>query len=597
MAKWMVAAKKADFDQIAAQYGITPVLARIIRNRDVCGEDEIKKFLQGGLEELYTPFLMKDMDKAAEIIWLKIIEKRSIRVIGDYDVDGICSAFILWKGITVLGGVADRVIPHRIKDGYGLNEELVTAAVKDGIDTIVTCDNGIAASPQIACAKELGMTVVVTDHHEVPFEEEGKERRYLLPEADAVVDPKQPDCGYPFKQICGGVVAYKLIQALLEKGKEKHLRAASLGQQLLSELLPFAALATVCDVMELKDENRIIVKHGLKAMAHTENLGLRALLQVNGIEQLEITPYHAGFILGPCLNATGRLDTAVRALQLFEADNWREAVTIAGDLKNLNDSRKQMTEDGVQAALRQVEESEIKKDRVQVVYLPDCHESLAGIIAGKVREKTGRPVFVLTRSEDGIKGSGRSIEAYSMYEEMSKCKELFTRFGGHKMAAGLSLADEEDINIFRKRLNENCTLTEEDFEEIIHIDVPMPLAYANFSFVRELSLLEPFGVGNPKPLFAQKQVSLLNGRILGKNKNVGKYLIADEQGKTYDMIYFGDMEKLNGFLSERFGQEKAQMLYQRRISPGELVISMAYYPDINSYAGRESLQMVMQYYC
>ena len=597
MAKWMMYAKKADFDRIAKEYGITPVLARIIRNRDMCTEEEVRKFLQGGLTELYSPFLMKDMDKAAEIILTKIREKRSIRIIGDYDVDGICSAFILWRGITALGGTADRVIPHRIKDGYGLNEELVTAAAGEGIDTIITCDNGIAAAPQIACARKLGMTVVVTDHHEVPFEGEGKERRYLLPEADAVVDPKQPDCGYPFKQICGGVVAYKLLQALFEKEKEKYSETESRGQRLLTELLPFAALATVCDVMELRDENRILVKYGLKAMAHTENLGLKALLQVNGIEEKELSPYHAGFIIGPCLNATGRLDTAARALQLFEADNWREAVTIAGDLKSLNDSRKQMTEDGVQAALKQVRETEIRKDRVQVVYLSDCHESLAGIIAGKVREKTGKPVFVLTKSEEGIKGSGRSIEAYSMYEEMTKCKDLFTRFGGHKMAAGLSLAKEEDINIFRKRLNENCTLTEEDFEEIIHIDVALPFSYVDFSFVRELTLLEPFGVGNPKPLFAQKQVSLLSGKVLGKNKNVGKYLIADEQGKTYDMIYFGDIEKLNAFLAEKFGQERTQMLYQRRISHGEAVISMAYYPDINSFAGRESLQMVMQYYC
>lgn len=593
MAKWMMYTKKADFDQIAKIYGITPVLARIIRNRDVCGDKEIRKFLEGGLHELYSPFLMKDMDKAAEIILSKIRERRRIRIIGDYDVDGICSAFILWKGITVLGGDVDRVIPHRIKDGYGLNEELIADAAKDGIDTIVTCDNGIAAAAQIAYAKELGMTVVVTDHHEVPFEGEGDGKRYLLPEADAVVDPKQPGCSYPFKQICGGVVAYKLLQAMYEKESE----GETTGEDFLADLLPFAALATVCDVMELRDENRILVRHGLKAMAHTKNPGLKALLQVNGIEGKAVTPYHAGFILGPCLNATGRLDTAARALQLFEADNLREAVNIAGDLKSLNDSRKKMTEDGVQEALKQVEESEIGKDRVLVVYLPECHESLAGIIAGRVREKTGKPTFVLTKSEEGVKGSGRSIEAYSMYEEMTKCKEIFTRFGGHRMAAGLSMAEEEDVKFFRKRLNENCTLTEEDFEEIVHIDVPMPLSYVNFSFIRELSLLEPFGVGNPKPLFAQKKVSLLSGRVMGKNKNVGKYLISDEQGNTYDMIYFGDVEKLNSFLSERFGQERMQTLYQHRMPTGELVISMTYYPDINSFGGRESIQIVMQHYC
>lgn len=597
MAKWMVAAKKADFNKIAEEYGITPVLARIIRNRDIVETEEIRIFLNGSLADLHSPFLLKDMEKAAEIIEEKIAQGADIRIIGDYDVDGICSTFILLQGITALGGRADRVIPHRMKDGYGLNDNLILDAVRDKTDTIITCDNGIAAGEQIAMAKSMGITVVVTDHHEVPYEEteEGK-RNYLLPPADAVVDPKQPECGYPFKQICGAVVALKLIQALFQKREEKSGKKDEKKEEIFLSLLPFAALATVCDVMELKDENRIIVKQGLKRMAETDNPGLKALLQVNGIENKEITPYHAGFILGPCLNATGRLDTAVRALSLFEERDRKKAVTIAGDLKSLNDSRKKMTEEGVAAAVKQVEESSLKEDKVLVVYLPDCHESLAGIIAGKVREKFGKPSFVLTKGEEGIKGSGRSIEAYSMYEEMTKCRELFTRYGGHKMAAGLSLAGEEEVKLFREKMNRCCRLTEEDFEETVHIDVPMPLSYVNKGFIKELSYLEPFGTGNPKPLFAQKNVSLLKGRVLGKNKNVGKYEIADESGNTYDMIYFGDLERLDAFLTQRFGKTAVKGLYETRLRKGELLISMAYYPDINYFAGRENIQIVMQYY-
>lgn len=596
MAKWMVAAKKADFDEIAKKYHITPVLARIMRNRDIVGDGEIEKFLHGSLNDLYSPFLMKDMERAAKLILEKIREGKGIRIIGDYDVDGICATYILLAGIRALSGKADTVIPHRIKDGYGLNESLIEDAGADGIDTIITCDNGIAAAKPIQKAKKLGMTVVVTDHHEVPFEEKGEERIELLPPADAVVDPKQQACGYPFKQICGAVVAAKLVQSmlLLEGFKEKD----SAGYQALTEeMLTFGALATVCDVMELKEENRIIVKKGLSLMAQTKNLGLKALLMVNGIEERELSPYHAGFIIGPCMNATGRLDTAKRALALFEEKDWKNAVTIAGDLKSLNDSRKQMTEAGVKDALAQVEGSNACQDRVLVVYLPDCHESLAGIIAGKVREKYGKPAFVLTKGEEGVKGSGRSIEAYNMYEEMSACKELFTRYGGHKMAAGLSLRGEADVEAFRKALNENCRLTEDDFEEIVHIDVPMPLAYADRDFIRELSLLEPFGVGNPKPLFARKGISLLSGRRMGKNKNVGKYKIADENGVYYEMIYFGDLEAFDAFLGEKYGAQTVRRLYESGIALKEAVIGMAYYPDLNYYAGRESVQIVMQYYC
>lgn len=593
MAKWMVAAKKADFNQIAKDYGITPVLARIMRNRDLIEEEEIRRFLKGKLSDLHSPFLLKDMEKAVRVLLEKIEHGAKIRIIGDYDVDGICSTYILLKGIRALGAKADRVIPHRMKDGYGLNDSLIEDAYKDGVDTIITCDNGIAAASQIAMANELGMTVVVTDHHEVPYEETHGRKQYLLPPATAVIDPKQEDCAYPFSSICGAVVAMKLVLALSERSK----KSPEETEMLRDELLPFAALATVCDVMELRDENRIIVKYGLQMMSRSNNLGLKALLQATGIEEKEVTPYHAGFILGPCLNATGRLDTAARALSLFETEKWQEAVTIAADLKTLNDSRKKMTEDGVKQAICQVEKSNLKNDRVLVVFLPDCHESLAGIIAGKVREKFGKPAFVLTKGEEGIKGSGRSIEAYSMYEEMTGCKELFTRYGGHKMAAGLSMAGEEQLIQFRQKINENCTLTEEDFEEIIHIDVPMPLSYAGADFIRELSLLEPFGVGNKKPLFAQKNVKLLSGRLMGRNQNVGKYIIADETGHTYEMIYFGDIGKWNEFLTEKFGQENTDAVYSGRRANKELCFTIAYYPDLNYFGGRESVQIVMQHYC
>ncbi len=596
MAKWMVAAKRADFEQIAKKYQITPVLARLLRNREINSDEEIRRFLQGDMSDLNDPLTMKDMEKAAGIICGKIRQGKKIRVIGDYDVDGICSSYLLKKGILSLGGRVDVVIPHRMKDGYGLNESLIEEAFGDGVDTIITCDNGIAAAPQIKLAKEKGMTVVVTDHHEVPYEETEAGKKYLLPEADAVVDPKQPACEYPFKQICGAVVAGKLVYVLLTLFKENDFDCKE-KQELQEELLIFGALATVCDVMELRDENRIIVKEGLKRMAETSNLGLKALLMVNGIEGKELSPYHAGFIIGPCLNASGRLDTARRALELFECMDFKDAVTIAEDLKSLNDSRKVMTEEGVKAAVCQVETTDIGKDRVLVIYLPDCHESLAGIVAGRIREKYGKPTFVLTRGEEGIKGSGRSIENYSMYEEMCACKELFTKYGGHKMAAGLSLSDEQSVDLFRKRLNENCRLTDEDFEEILHIDVAMPLAYADLTFIHELSRLAPFGVGNPRPLFARKGISLLSGKKLGKGKKVGKYRIADENGRTYEMIYFGDGERLDGFLTERYGEKAVAELYGRGVTEGTILISMAYYPDINCFGGRETIQIIMQDYC
>ena len=592
MAKWMVSAKRADFAKIAERFQIDPVIARIIRNRDIVEEEQIDFFLNGTIEDLHTPRLLYDMEKAVAFMLSKIRESVPIRIIGDYDIDGICSAYILLRGLKACGAKADTVIPHRIKDGYGLNDTLIEDAHKDGIDTIITCDNGIAAAPQIAYAKELGISVIVTDHHEVPYEvmEDGS-RKELLPPAEAVIDPKQEKCKYPFDGICGAVVAYKFVQVLLEE-YEKESDSAN-REELLQELLEFAAFATVGDVMELLDENRILVKYGLKQMMRTKNPGLRALLEVNGMQGKALSAYHIGFVLGPCLNATGRLDTAAKALQMLNCDDFGEAVTIAGELKELNDSRKEMTRQGTEEAVAMIEEGGLCEDKVLVIYLPDCHESLAGIIAGRIKEKYHKPVFVLTKAEEGVKGSGRSTPTYHMYEQMSLCKHLFTRYGGHKMAAGLSMS-AENIEEFRNTLNRNCQLSDEDFIEKIVIDVPMPLSYIHMDFVRQLQILEPFGNGNPKPVFAQKNVYVRQGRLLGKNENVGKYRIQDEQGNSYEMIYFGDLEKWHAFLEDVFGRKEREKLY--REGSDTIVIQMIYYPDINVYKGRESLQIVMHDY-
>ena len=591
MAKWMVSAKKADFNGIAKRFGIDPVIARILRNRDLVTEEEIDRFLHGTPKDMHSPYLLKDVEKAADIIRNKIAEQKKIRIIGDYDIDGVCSTYILMTGLQTCGAVADAVIPHRVLDGYGLNDKLIRDAYEAEIDTILTCDNGIAAATQITYAKSLGMTVIVTDHHEVPYEvQPDGSRKECLPDADAVVDPKQQTCAYPFDGICGAVVAYKLVQVLLDgmqNGREE-------AQQILQELLAFAAFATIGDVMELVDENRIIVKYGLPLIAHSGNYGLQALITVNGLQDKPLSVYHIGFVLGPCLNATGRLDTAARALQMFLTRDKAEAVTIAGELKELNDSRKGMTLQGTEQAIELIEQTALKEDKVLVIYLPECHESLAGIIAGRIRECYQKPVFVLTKAEDGVKGSGRSIDAYHMYDKMSECKELYTKYGGHKLAAGVSMP-EENVEKFRRYLNEHCDLSAEDFEEKILIDVPMPMSYVTTDFVKQLSVLEPFGNGNPKPVFAQKNLHICKGRILGKNGNVGKYLVKDETGRQYDMIYFGNLDKWHDFLAESFGQEEQDRLYQA--GSDVIQISVIYYPDINVYQGRESLQMVMKDYC
>ena len=592
----MVAAKKADFDAISRKYHISPVLARIIRNRDVVADQDIDRFLNGTREHLYAPRLLKDMDKAVDILLEKIAQGKHIRIIGDYDIDGICSTYILYRGLTECGADADTSIPHRIRDGYGLNENLIQEAYDAGTDTVVTCDNGIAAYEQIAFANSLGMTVIVTDHHEVPYDEKDGVRQYRVPEARAVVDPKQEDCGYPFPEICGAVVAYKLVLALLAHKEGRDWREV-MESEIGLELLELAAFATIGDVMELKEENRIIVKSGIELLKDTRNAGLKALMQATETDPMHLKPYTIGFVLGPCLNATGRLDTAVNAFELFKAADTESAAVLAGDLKAMNDSRKELTRKGVEEAIKQIEDSGLDRDKVLVVYLPEVHESLAGIIAGRIREKYCKPVFVLTRAEDGVKGSGRSIEAFHMYDEMTKCKELFTKYGGHKLAAGLSLP-EANVDAFRRRLNENCALTDADFEEKVLIDVPMPMEYASIDFVREISRLEPFGNGNPKPQFAQKNIRFVSGRVLGANHNVGKYTVADERGRKYEMIYFGDIEAFDAYVADKYGTEAVDALYHKGIQMHgkDIILSVVYYPDINEYRGSVSLQMVMKYY-
>ena len=585
MERWVLLRKGADFEAIGKKYQISPRLACLIRNRDVIGEEAVDRYLNGTISDLYDGMLMKDMDKAIDILKEKILEDKKIRVIGDYDIDGVNATYILLEGLERLGADVDSDIPDRISDGYGLNRHLVERAYKAGVDTIITCDNGIAAADEIAYGKEMGMTVIVTDHHEIPFDERDGEKRYRIPLADAVMDPKQPDCLYPFKGLCGAAVAYKLMEALWE----------SMGKDSadLDDLIENVAIATIGDVMDLEDENRIFVKEGLQMLRRTKNPGLKALIECTGIDKESLNSYHIGFVLGPCINASGRLDTAKRALELLRAGTQKEADILAGDLKALNDSRKDMTEEAVKQAEEQVETTTISGDNVLVIYLPDCHESLAGIVAGRIRENYYKPVFVLTDAEEGVKGSGRSIDGYHMYEELNKCKELLTKFGGHRLAAGLSLP-KENVGKFREMLNKNCTLTEEEMKEKVTIDMEMPFGCVTEGLVKELELLEPFGKGNTKPVFAARGVTLLGARILGKNRNVLKLQVQDVNGCRIEAMLFRHAEDFLGRLEEQYGKTEVEALLKGR--GRQIRISMTYYPDINEYMGKKTPQIVVTHY-
>ena len=565
----MLQTKRADFSGIAARFHISPVTARIIRNRDVEGETAIDRYLNGTLDQLYDPHLMKDMDKAASLILEKIQAGARIRIVGDYDIDGVCSTYLLYRGLSRCGGHVDYQIPERIRDGYGINESIIRKAKEDGIDTIVTCDNGIAALEQVRLAKELGMTVIVTDHHEVVRAEDGSQ---ILPEADAVVNPHRDDCPYPFAGICGGVVAYKLVQVLYEQNR--------IPEQEWKDMLEFAAIATVGDVMKLQDENRIIVRWGLKQIPHTASAELRALVEACGLDICNLTAYHIGFVIGPCLNASGRLKTAQLALELLLCEAGTPAALraeeMAAELKLLNEERKDMTQAGMEQAFEQVD-TELADDDVLVVYLPDCHESLAGIIAGRVREAYNKPSFVLTKGEDCVKGSGRSIESYHMYRALCGVRDLLLKFGGHPMAAGFSLK-EENVGEFRRRLNEQSTLTREDFIPKIWIDVAMPLEYISEALVNELKSLEPFGQGNEKPQFAQKNLRIRSLRALGRNNNAVRMTVVTEQGRPMEAMVFTEADK---FVEEAKNSRSMDVIY---------------YPDINEYNGNRTLQIVVRAY-
>lgn len=581
----MVINKGADFKGIGNKFHIDPVTARIIRNREVIGDEEIHSFLAGTLQELPDVHLMQDLDLLVELLDQKINEKAKIRIIGDYDIDGVMSSYILYRALTRCGAQVDVAIPNRITDGYGLNRNLITEALECGVDTILTCDNGIAAIEEISYAKEAGMTVLVTDHHEIPFKDVDGERIYMRSEADAIVNPHQKTCTFPYKDLCGAGVAWAVIVALYEKN--------NIEQREVEDLLEFVAFATVGDIMSLTGLNRILVKEGLKRIHHTTNIGMRALVSQCGLLPEQIDTYHFGFVLGPCINAAGRLDTARRALRLFISESPEEAAEIAAELVVLNEERKEMTRQGVEEAKQLVEEGGYEKDPVLILYLPDVHESIAGIIAGRIRECYYRPTFILTKAEDGVKGSGRSTEEYSMYEQMCKCSNLLTKFGGHPMAAGLSLP-EENVELFRKQMNENCPFRAEEIVQTIHIDVPMPVDYVTNALVEEFSILAPFGKDNPKPVFADRNLKISRMWVIGKNQNVLRMTLVSEQGRPLSAIYFGDIEAMRTYLVEQYGTQEVEKAFHGR--ENNMQISIVYSPKINTYKDSETLQFEIQYY-
>lgn len=571
--KWVVSAKGADFKAIGEHFGIDPVIARIMRNRGLTDLDEMEYYLHGNEKDLIDPHLLKDVDLAAEIILKKVKEQKKIRIIGDYDIDGIQSTYILYCALKRIGAEADYVIPHRIRDGYGMNEHLVTQAAEAGINTILTCDNGISAIDQIHLAKELGMTVVVTDHHEVPYIEENGVRREKISEADAIVNPKQEACQYPFKKLCGAAVAWKLVQVLYEQ--------AGIPVSEADRFIENAGFATVGDVMDLQGENRVLVKLGLKMLNQTQNIGMKALILQSNRKLGEIRSGDIGFGLGPCLNATGRLETARIALKLLLCESEAEAAVLAQEAVDLNNSRKLLTEQAVEVAKQMIADGGYENDRVFVIFLPDCHESLAGIVAGRIREAYHRPTLVITRGEEGAKGSGRSIEGYSMFEELNKCADLLSSFGGHPMAAGFSLP-EENIEAFRRRLNEVCTLTEEELQAKVVIDVPMPIGYITFPLIEQLKLLEPFGKGNDKPVFADRNLVIERLKIYGPTGRVVQLTLHSSSGAKVQAVYFGDPDNLRLPLEEKYGKVVADDTMANRCVHNA-ALHFTYYPEIDTY--------------
>ena len=583
MEKWIEIRKGGNFMEMAKKYGIDPLIARIIRNRDIIDEKEITEYLYGGKEALHNPHLLKDVDKAAGIIAEGIAEKKAMRIIGDYDIDGVTSTYILMKGLARIGANVDAAIPDRMKDGYGINEHLIEQALSDGKELLITCDNGIAAINEINFAKEKGMTVVVTDHHEIPYHNTEQGKEFLRSNADAIVNPKQADCPYPCKGICGAVVAWKLVQVLYER--------MDIPVEEADIFIENAGFATVGDVMDLTGENRILVKLGLKALEHTKNPGMKALIAKNKLSDKPLSAYHIGFVLGPCINASGRLDTAKRSLELLLERDEVKASALAGELVELNESRKYMTQQETQKALEQIEKEGREKDKVLVVYLPECHESLAGIIAGRIREAYQRPVFVLTRGEEGVKGSGRSIEAYSMFDKMTEVAELFTKYGGHPMAAGLSMR-EEDIDKLREQLNQKAELSEEDMAEVVRLDAVLPMSYFTVDTIRQLSVLEPCGKSNTKPVFADRNIKITRAGIVGVNRNVLKLHLLDSKGNPVAGVYFGEVEKFLTFLSEKFGSEEVDAAMHGK--ENSIQFAAVYEPAVDTYSGRESVQAIIR---
>ena len=580
--KWLLRNRKVDLKAMSEKYKISQLLCKLMVNRDIIDENIINSYINPVYKYLHSPKTMKDVVIAVDIIKRKIQENKKIRIIGDYDVDGIISVFILYTALKKCGANVDYEIPDRIKDGYGINENIVKVAYDEGVDTIITCDNGISAIDQIQYAKDLGLTVIVTDHHDVPFIEEDGVRTFLSSQADAIINPKQIECEYKFKSICGAGVAFKLMEALYEE--------IGMDKEECYKLIEFVAIATVCDVVDLIDENRIFVKNGLEMLNNSKNIGINALKKACGLEDKEITAYHLGFVIGPCLNASGRLDSAKKGLELLLMEDDEDAKNLAQERVDLNDARKNMTKEGVDRAINIIDSTDINNDKILVVYIPDIHESLAGIVAGRVKEQYNKPTIILTKSEEGVKGSARSIEEYNMFEGLLACKELLDKFGGHPMAAGLSL-QEDKVDELRIALNNKCELTDEDLTRKIMIDSSLPLEYLNLHLIEELNVLEPFGKGNSKPVFGVRDAKITKAMLLGKDKNVLKLKLLTNNNITIDAMIFNDLENFESKIIEKYGNEELDNLYNK--SNNNIPMDFTFYPSINEWNGNKSIQIVV----